>query len=196
MLSHVVLCTYQSSAMDPETTVVDLNSPCIAHRVQQQLGILRRDELSTFPHYRRAHTESTALAGWVFANMVIHRSSTVVNALSAPLPAISVSPSTWSSTICSGTPISGHSAPNTFALRRTRLGKNLENIILDDRNLYIPPLSNLPFLVPFYLVVGRKARRVKVVVLQITIYLAHKESPGAFMFVEQSKAMLHGSYPF
>lgn len=101
MLSHVIVSSYQSSAMDPELPVLDLRSPYIAHRVQRRLDILRQDELSRFIRHCRAHRESILLAGWAFENLIIDILSNVgrEDVLSPPIPGTCVAPSTWSTTI-------------------------------------------------------------------------------------------------
>ncbi|KAF9496803.1 hypothetical protein BDN71DRAFT_1495097 [Pleurotus eryngii] len=189
MLSHVIVSSYQSSAMDPELPVLDLKSPYIAHRVQRRLDILHRDELSRFIRLCRAHRESILLAGWAFENLIIDILSDVrrEGVLSAPIPGTCVSPSTWSSTVSLNT---GHLSPNSIALTHTRFDKTLQDVSLDDTKLYLPSQSNFPLLDAFYLVVDHEARRVKVVVLQMTIFLTHKGSPGGFTFLERLKGLL------
>lgn len=56
--------------------------------------------------------------------------------------------------------------------------------------LYLPSQSNFPLLDAFYLVVDHEERRVKVVVLQMTIFLTHKGSSGGFTFLERLKNLL------
>ncbi|KAF9493729.1 hypothetical protein BDN71DRAFT_1449988 [Pleurotus eryngii] len=188
-LSHILTSTYASATME-DTTVLDFKSLYIAHRVRQQLDILHRDDTLKFIGHYREHTESTALAGWVFENFVIEALTDAGHNddLFTPIPAAlsPLSSSTWSSTVSSTSLTPGHPT----ALMRARFDKTLKEVTLDGTKLYLPSQSNFPLLDAFYLVVDNELRCVEVVVLQMTISLTHKGSVKGFAFLERLKDWL------
>ncbi|KAF9499280.1 hypothetical protein BDN71DRAFT_1586992 [Pleurotus eryngii] len=188
-VSYVIVSQYKSSTTASD--VLDLKSLYIAHRVQQRLDILNRDETFKFIKHCRAHRESTTLAGWAFENLVINILCNIGHKddLSAPTPATLVSPSTWSLTTSSTSSDFGHSSSNVIALTRTRF-KTLEDVTLDRTKLYLPSQSNFPLLDAFYLVVDHESRHTEVVVLQMTISSTHKGSAKGFAFLERLKDRL------